>query len=144
MAAAVVLLQAHENELIAPLGQRREFVARRCARHIGRQWQRAAESCQHLRVDRIGFGEAAAGTGERTSARRVDAGKADPGFAQGAGQRTVVDAGGFKHDKGISASPARRQPGNGLRRVGDALGNARAFVKNVEHGFGDVDSNITG
>jgi len=58
------------------------------------------------------------------------------------GKLTVVDAGRLKHDEYVAALPTRHLLRDGLWRVGNALSIAHGVIENIEHMFGDVDSDI--
>ena len=120
LAAAVLLLGAHEDQLIAPLCQPCEGVAGRCGDLLGGGLHGTGKGRQHSRVNRIGFGELAACTGKVTGTGRVDPGEADAGLTQRLAELEVIDTGGLKDDQRI-ASPTRHQLCDGLCRVGDAF-----------------------
>ena len=139
--AAVLLLGPHVDQLVASFCEGCQGVAGRFGRRIGNRPHRPCEDGEHAGVDRIGFCQPHAGAGEVAGTGRIDTGKPYSGLAQHFSQRTVIDAGGLEHDEHIvSAPPTRHLLCDGLWRVGDALGLADGIIKNIEHGFGDVDS----
>ena len=128
--------------MIPPFCQSRQGVAGRRRDLLGGRPHGAREGGEHPRVDRVGLGELAAGTGKVASPGRIDPGKADVGRTQRRAKLEVVDAGGLKDDQRI-ASPTRHQLCDGMWGVGDAFRHADAFIEDIKMMFGDVDSDAT-
>ena len=95
--ATVLLLGSHEDELIARFCESREGVAGRRRDLLGGRPHGAREGGEHPRVDRVGLGELAAGTGKVASTGRIDPGKADVGRTQRA-RSSRCRRGGLKED----------------------------------------------
>ena len=128
--------------MVPPFCEPRQCVAGGRRGLLGGRLHGTPKGRQHSRVDRIGLGELAAGTGKVAGTSRIDPGKADAGLTQRLAKREVVDTRGLKDHQRI-ASPTRHQLCDGLWRVGDALRHAYGFIKNIEMVFGDVDSDAT-
>ena len=142
LASPVLLLRAHEDQLVSPFCKPCQGIAGGIGDLLGGRLHGSRKSCQHPRIDRISLGELAAGTCEVARPGRVDPGKADSGLAQHLAKFEVIDARGLEDDQHI-ASPTRRDLCDGLRRVGDALRKGQAFIEDIEILFGDVDSDAT-
>ena len=78
--ATVLLLGSHEDQLIPPFCQSRQGVAGRRRDLLSGGPHGAREGGEHPCVDRVSFGELAAGTGKVASPGRIDPGEADVGL----------------------------------------------------------------
>jgi hypothetical protein len=132
------LLLAHGDELVAPALPFGQALTRRIARLDGRQVEAAVHFGEHAGIHRVGLGAPADGPGKVTGLLGVDPGIGQTRLLQLLPQQGVTAAGGLQDDEAGpgQAGDHRRDRIQGIR---DAL-VAEAFGKNVESGFGNVDS----
>lgn len=130
------LLLAHLHELIPPLVGARERFAFWVAFALARKRQALRHRRQHPRVDAVGLGEPAGGTGEVAGAGRVDPGKGDALGLQRPAQAGIVMAGRLKQHEAVM--PAPHEARQAFRGIGHTFG--AAALKHIKMMFGHVDS----
>ena len=139
--AAAALGVAQHHQLAAPQDQADQQGVGLAARQA-RLWPHAlGEQRQDLRVQPVGLGQEAGGTGEVADLARIDHGCGDARPAQGRDQGALEPAGGLDHQQRPLAAG---QPGHQAADAGGGVGEAGAGAfrqqMHVELPLADIDA----
>ena len=141
LAEADTFAGAHGDELIASFMQAGKSFPGGVAAWRGLRGERLPHRRQHFRIHRIGFRQETCGAGEVAGAGWIDPGIGQALCVEDRSQMAIIMARRLEDREGLLASlQPFRQGADGLAAVWKALGPPALRIKNVEMGFGDVDS----
>ena len=134
------LLLARGDELIAALVQGGHRLTLRIGRRLRLGPQALSHGGEHARVDGIGLGKEARGSGEVAGPSRVDAREGDAGRYEHSGERSIIASGRLEQNEGFALAPGGELGHQGGRGIGETLTASKLGIEHVEMVLGNVDS----